>query len=145
VEECAATVRAEDAYTSLLRDASDRARPGGTGSLSVLGQRLRWELLPNRIWHCGRLFLVCPKCGRRSTRIYMPSPGAGLACRTCWGLSYRSRQNSYRRTGWSAILGSIGENETRLAREARRTAARGRQNARRAILDAFRRAGPSSA
>jgi len=144
-EECAGTVRAEDVYTGVLRDAPDSARPGGTGSVSVLDQRLRWELLPNRIWRCGRLFLICPKCGRRSTRVYMPVTGAPLACRSCWGLSYRSRQNSYLRTGWSAIFGTIGENEARLAGEARRIAAHGRLNARRAILDALRRAGSSSA
>ena len=52
----------------------------------------------------------------------MPVRGAGLACRACWGLSYRSRQNSYKRVGWTAILGTIGESETRHARERRKQA-----------------------
>lgn len=127
-------LKAEDAYTVILREEPSRAHPGATGAVTVFGQEVEWEIRDNRIWRFGRLFLRCPVCDRPATRVYLPLLGAGLACRLCWGLSYRSRRNSYRRTGWSAVLGTIGASETGFARSARRKAAQARQNARRAIL-----------
>lgn len=127
-------LKAEDAYTVILREEPSRAHPGATGAVTVFGQEVEWEIRDNRIWRFGRLFLRCPACDGLATRVYLPVSGASLACRDCWGLSYRSRRNSYRRTGWAAVLGTIGASETGFARNARRKAALERRGARRAIL-----------
>lgn len=123
-------------YTVILRDDPSRAFPSASGEVSLLDSRVRWEVRKNAIWRFGRVFLRCSQCSRRVTRLYLPTRGSWLACRTCWGLSYASRQNSYRRTGWSAVLGTIGECQTALAREQRREASRGRQCSRREALAA---------
>jgi hypothetical protein len=98
VSECSAILRAEDVYTGLLRDNRARAKPGAYGSLdwSPPGrsepQSIAWELRSNAVWRFGRLFLTCPWCGRRATRLYVPREDALPACRRCWGLTYESRQ-----------------------------------------------------
>jgi hypothetical protein len=54
------------------------------------------------VWRHGRLFLRCPWCGARCTRLYLPDPrSAGPACRRCLGLTYASRATrTYRDTLW---------------------------------------------
>ncbi|MFH1682146.1 MAG: hypothetical protein ABIH26_16080 [Candidatus Eisenbacteria bacterium] len=37
-------------------------------------------------------WVVCPRCGRRRAALYLPPSGGRFACRSCWGLTYRSRQ-----------------------------------------------------
>jgi hypothetical protein len=82
--------------------------------------RAGWQIRANGIWRFGRVFFECPECDRLATRLYLPANHLWLACRRCWGLTYDSRQNSYKRTGWAALLGPIGESETYHARERRR-------------------------
>jgi len=50
-----------------------------------------WEVHRNAVWRRGRVFLVCPSCSRRCTRLYVPVENRALACRSCWGLTYESR------------------------------------------------------
>jgi hypothetical protein len=103
VEQCFATLRAEDLYTRLIRDNRAKARPGAQGSLewSLPGRSLScdWELRHNFVWRFGRLFLKCPRCDRRATRMYVPAADAGAACRRCWGLTYESQQRRTYRAG----------------------------------------------
>lgn len=95
VEECWATVAAEVVYTYLLKDDASKLRPGaqGTATFELEGREFRssWEVRQNAVWRRGRVFLRCPRCSHRSTRLYVPTADAWLACRTCWGLTYQSR------------------------------------------------------
>jgi hypothetical protein len=132
--ECAAILRAETAY-DLAYDSADAA-PGRKAVVrwSVFGRDcdIRAELVPNAIWRCGRLFLRCPHCGARATRLYMPRQSSEPRCRMCWGLSYASRSWSYKPTGiFGAILGPVAYATTMTRRDERRLAARARQKARR--------------
>jgi hypothetical protein len=112
VTECWAVLKAEDVYTSLLRDDPNQARPGARGSVEwrLPGRSLSvaWELRENAVWRFGRLFLECPKCSRRATRIYVPSDNAWPACRRCWGLTYESRQQWNYNTGSSLLSLNFG-------------------------------------
>jgi hypothetical protein len=95
VGECSYVLKAEDCYTALLRDDIDRVKPSARGevTLTVSGHQLAagWEIRPNHVWRNGRLFLICPRCLHRCTRLYLPLPTSWLACRKCWGLTYASR------------------------------------------------------
>jgi hypothetical protein len=137
VGECVAVLTAEDSYTELLRLGPEKLRPGGRGTahftFAGCTHVVQWEIRRNAVWRFGRVFLACPRCGRPATRVYLPTPTLGLACRRCWGLSYASRQNSYRRSGWSAFLGPIGEWETFHARRRRRVATAQRLAERRSV------------
>jgi len=88
-------VRAEDVYTALLRDDVTKMRPGARGSVTfTLEKRVvtsDWEIRQNAVWRRGRVFLECPKCRRRCTRLYLPLTDSWRACRRCWGLTYNSR------------------------------------------------------
>ena len=133
VEDCHFTLAAEALYTQLISEVPELS-PGLGGLVAVSGWQLQWEVRANAVWRFGRVFLRCPVCSQRATRLYMPTPGARFACRRCWGLSYASRQNSYKLTGWSAVLGTMGASQSHLARESRKIASAERQEARRAIL-----------
>lgn len=82
-------------YTALLRDDVERVKPGARGEANVTVQKRKltasWEIRPNKVWRNGRVFLICPRCERRCTRLYLPVVTSWLACRTCWGLTYASR------------------------------------------------------
>lgn len=131
VDECAYILKAEDVYTSLLASEATAGASREAGNVIAVGQLVAWELRPNRIWRLGRVFLRCPRCSGPRTRLYAPQSGAPLACRRCWGLSYSSRQNSYRRTGWSLLFGTMGAAQTQHARDERRAATLARQEVRR--------------
>ena len=111
VTECWAVLRAEDVYTSLLRGPEPVAA-GEHGEVAwTLGERsftVAFEIRANRVWRHGRVFLRCPQCSRRATRLYVPTATAWAACRRCWGLTYQSRtQNNYKDGGGGmfAIVG----------------------------------------
>lgn len=93
--ECYAVFKAEDCYTALLADEAARLGPGsqGSGTVTAGGRQhtARWEVRSNAVWRRGRVFLVCPQCLARSTRLYLPLETSWLACRLCWGLTYSSR------------------------------------------------------
>jgi hypothetical protein len=142
IGQCVAVVTAEDTYTELLRVDPSRVRPGAYGTVHVTvarrTHRVEWEIRTNPIWRFGRVFFTCPKCRHRATRVYLPAEHLSLACRQCWGLTYESRQNSYKRTGWAAILGPLGASETEHAHDRRRRTAAVRCAERRAILASAR-------
>jgi hypothetical protein len=105
VTECWAIIRAEDCYTALLHSCRKDATPGLRASLNwVIGGRglsADCEVRPNKIWRIGRLFLICPRCHKRCTRLYLPLEASWLACRRCWGLTYNSRTlSNYKDTLW---------------------------------------------
>ena len=56
--------------------------------------RLTTSPLP---WGGYRLWFICPavSCGRRVSVLYRPPTGEYFACRHCYRLSYRSRQEGY--------------------------------------------------
>lgn len=95
VEECWYRIRAEDLYDALIANDASKAVPGalGTAMWTVAERSLTasWELRANSVWRHGRLFLKCPRCSGRCTRLYVPLKTSPLACRRCWGLSYVSR------------------------------------------------------
>jgi hypothetical protein len=148
VGECWASVRAEDLYSGILRDDPARVAPGARGSavLSIKGREfgLTFEVRQNAVWRAGRVFLVCPRCSRRCTRLYVPTETAWLACRRCWGLTYLSRtQHNYKDSQWgrgqfARVFGitqrawSYGLTDE--ARQTRREASRRRWAARRRYL-----------
>lgn len=52
-----------------------------------------------------RRYFTCPPCGCRATVLYWPfNDGAGLACRTCHGLAYRSSKTRSSWPGWMQRL-----------------------------------------
>jgi len=132
-------------YTVLLREDRDGLRPGRAGQLSwkLDGRQpieVGVEVRENAVWPLGRVFLTCPGCGRRATRIYVPTEQARAACRRCWGLTYESRQErTYRlgRSWWGRLLGvgSYAMSRAQAARRGRAKAATQRESARRRILD----------
>src|SRR5262245_2024095 len=74
--ECWRTITAEHVYTALLKDDACEVRPGaaGTATFNVEGHEHTacWEVRRNAVWRNGRVFLKCPRCGRRCTRLYLP-------------------------------------------------------------------------
>jgi hypothetical protein len=103
--ECYSVLRAEDLYTALLKSDPVNVRAGaaGTATYSIEDRKhtASWELRTNRVWRGGRLFLRCPRCHRRCTRLYVPLVTSSLACRVCWGLSYASRAlRNYKDSLW---------------------------------------------
>jgi hypothetical protein len=137
IDECWAILTAENVYTRLLGD-PEPMRVGSRGEATFLlaGVRsvvVQFEVRANAVWRYGRVFLRCPRCSGRVTRIYLPRSDAGHACRRCWGLTYRSRMADYKRRGLSAYLGTWGEAATSLARERRREASAKRWAERRAL------------
>jgi hypothetical protein len=138
VTQCWAILAAERLYTELLRGDLSRMKPGGRGRVtwSPPGQSvtLDWQLRANAVWRFGRVFLTCPQCSRRSTRIYVPLENSWPACRRCWGLTYESRQHSnYRGDGWFSPR-SLAESQTFHARQRRAESAANRYEERRKIL-----------
>ncbi len=128
VTQCWAVMTAEAIYTALMRDDLAKMRPGARGSaLWSPGGRsdeIQWELRANAVWRFGRLFLICPRCHRRATRIYVPIETSWPACRRCWGLTYESRQrenykDSGRFSGLGLTLRSLAESQTYSRRERR--------------------------
>jgi hypothetical protein len=93
--ECYSVLKAEDWYSALLADDATRLGPGsqGSGTVTVGGRQhtAGWEVRSNAVWRRGRVFLVCPHCLVRCTRLYLPLVTSWLSCRRCWGLTYSSR------------------------------------------------------
>jgi hypothetical protein len=103
------------------------------------------EVRPNAVWRRGRLFLRCPACQRRATRLYVPREDLPPRCRRCWGLSYQSQSWSYKPTGpLGALLGSTAALTTAYRRRVRRVAAKARYAARRPFLQGARWNGKAS-
>lgn len=145
VTQCAFMMTAEAVYDQALRE----------GKVLVPGDRLRlswspldggrtWEtvaeLRPNAVWRHGRLFLHCPHCGDRATRLYVPMGGLEPRCRSCWGLTYESRQRGNYKDiaprGLPAILGTqrdLTQWQTEGRRERRREASAKRWAERKAL------------
>ncbi len=128
--ECRSVVTSETLYDRLLRDGK-APRPGLSGRVvigpPVTAYTLTWDSVPNRIWAFGRIFLTCPGCDRRATRLYIPLAGCRPECRSCWGLSYTSRTRvNYKRSGssfWRAV-GISSSDWARLNTEERRREAK---------------------
>jgi len=144
VTECWAVLRAEDVYTTLLRGSEPVAAGGHGDVIWTPGGRsftVDFEIRANRVWRHGRMFLQCPRCSRRATRLYVPTVTAWAACRRCWGLTYQSRtQNNYK-DGGGGVFGLVGMGhrfmariQTAHARERRREASLERWAERRDIL-----------
>ena len=140
--ECAALATAEAAYDLLLREPRVKMHIGaGGGLLWRVGARtltIQWELRPNRVWRIGRLFLRCPACSLRATRLYLARDDApSAACRSCLELSYESRCWNYKNVGLLRALGLSSRDfalrETSLKRESARAAARARAMRRREL------------
>lgn len=52
-----------------------------------------------------RPFFLCPRCGRRVAKLYMPPAGGRFLCRTCHGLTYQSCQDSHK---WDSLFKRAG-------------------------------------
>ena len=80
-------LRAEDVYTALLHSDATKVGSGVRGTVTYkLEERdvtADWEIRQNAVWRRGRLFLECPRCQRRCTRLYLPLADSWLACRRC--------------------------------------------------------------
>jgi hypothetical protein len=151
VTQCWAVLKAEDVYTSLLRDDASKVSPGRRGTLEwtlrdssgCTSIAIGFELRANAVWRFGRVFLRCPKCNRLATRVYVPTSNCGAACRRCWGLTYESRQErTYRlgRSRWGVFFSPLMYARCRAddARQARAEAAARRYAERREILRRLR-------
>jgi len=64
------------------------------------GQTVNLEQTPA---HFGgsRVWFLCPGCGRRSGRLYLPPRAASFLCRLCHDLTYESAQTSG--TFWDVV------------------------------------------
>jgi hypothetical protein len=106
VTECRAILRAEEVYTALLEHNAAGVRAGarGTATYQLEGRgdvTASWEIRQNAVWRRGRVFLSCPRCCQRCTRLYLPLAHSWLACRRCWGLTYASRTlQNYKDSLW---------------------------------------------
>lgn len=105
VTECVAVLQAEDVYTALLTENAAAVGPGAAGTATYIlggaGRTVWWEVRHNAVWRRGRVFLRCPDCARRATRLYQPVADCGLACRRCWGLTYPSQTlHNYKGSLW---------------------------------------------
>ncbi len=114
VEQCVAILTAEQVYDRLLRDGEPLSPGwiGGVGWTPNATKDRQWEIeaevRPNAVWRAGRLFLRCPRCSRRATRVYIPAVTADPRCRRCWGLNYSSQSWSYKPTGvFGRLLGPL--------------------------------------
>ena len=127
-EHCAGTLRAEMIYDGFCRGRTTTG-PGSVLTFEWPGcpetSSISAEVRANRVWRHGRLFLFCPRCRARVTRLYRPKRESDPRCRSCWGLSYLSRSWSYH--GLSALTAHVTTSERR---EERRRAARARYVAR---------------
>jgi hypothetical protein len=138
VEQCWATLASELVYDRLLGDGAPIA-PGWRGVLTwtpgpPTGRTwgVTAEVRPNAVWRSGRVFLRCPRCQERVTRVYLPTVHADPRCRRCWGLSYESRSWSYKPTGLlGPLLGPVAYATTGVRREERLAVSRARYAARR--------------
>lgn len=138
VEDCA-TLRAEDVYTDLLRGDPESVRPGlcGLAKWTVFGRTFStdWHVRPNAVWRSGRVFLTCPRCDGRVTRVYVPCASAWAACRRCWGLTYGSRSLAhYGLSRWFAF--SVAASQTLFRQERRAEASAVRYAERRRLREA---------
>lgn len=141
--ECRSILRAESVYTELLREgsaATDADAPKALDwKIDGNSHRISFEWRANAVWQFGRVFLVCGRCERRATRLYVPAAGAMPACRRCWGLTYESREHAnYKDAGRFSALGLTHRNMAACAtwhqQESRAEAAVVRQAERRLIL-----------
>ena len=54
------------------------------------------------------VFLRCPQCRSRCTRLYLPLETSWPACRNCWGLTYQSRTlYNYKNSLWGRWLARL--------------------------------------
>jgi hypothetical protein len=147
VTESASALTAERVYEQLIREGRTTAPVGFGGRISwTIPSGPMWEIAfertRNQVWALGRLFLLCPRCQRRATRLYVPSVVARPECRRCWGLTYSTRTKmNYKRkpAGWlSVVLGiSMSEwarMETAERRRKKQAEARARYRERRAFF-----------
>jgi hypothetical protein len=93
----------ERCYAQLL--AAGRAiNPGDVlGCQTNLGF-VRIEFRPNAVWRHGRAFYLCPVCGRRCGRMYVPKQGLTAKCRKCWGLAYPKQLDNYNKGFLAALV-----------------------------------------
>jgi len=95
------STKASVVYTELL-EAGAALAPGWSSDMHAIADGSTFcfyaELRRNAVWRRGRVFLRCPSCRSRRTRLYVPTSDVWLLCRCCWGLSYSSRRNNYRDT-----------------------------------------------
>lgn len=137
VTECVSVIRAEAIYAALVRDGKPGVRAGAQGSalftLDGEGHTLLWEVRDNAVWRHGRVFLNCPSCRRRCSRLYVPLRTSAPACRACWGLTYASKTlQNYKdsplgRGALARMLGTTQREWAYTATEERRAARRQRQ------------------
>jgi hypothetical protein len=107
VDECWSILTAERVYTTLLSD-PEAIRVGRRGALLYTVEdrtvTVHFEVRANAVWRFGRVFLICPMCAARATRVYLPTSASPAGCRRCWGLTYLSRQRRNYKDGeprWS--------------------------------------------
>lgn len=140
VEQCAATLTAEGVYGHLVCDRVP-FRPWSRLTISWLppscgaAWRIDVDVRPNAVWRRGRMFLGCPRCRRRVTRLYIPVAACEPRCRRCYGLNYESQSWSYKACGALGLLfGPVAYVTTDARREQRKRASRARYAARRRFL-----------
>src|SRR5262245_50053197 len=116
VEQCA-TLAAEFVYDKLILEGQSFG-PGWRATLSWVPQSNAgpdWdvlvEVLPNAVWRRGRLFLRCPHCERRTTRVYVPIEGLRVSSRVAGsvgGLVTPAKSWCYKPIGlFGKLLGPI--------------------------------------
>jgi hypothetical protein len=133
VSECFSVLRAEELYTALLKDNAQAVAPGARGKATYTpGARevtASWEIRQNRVWRRGRVFLKCPRCAGRCTRLYLPVRDSWLACRRCWGLTYGSRTlRNYKDSLWGGRFAwMFGTTQREMAFDQANTARQERQ------------------
>lgn len=96
VEKCAVRFK-----VGAIAGCGDRA----TTTLSHSGVTQSVELLAHQMPNGGRRYhFVCPYCGRAVRGLFMPRPGAQIACRHCHKLAYKSAQEAHKMDRILAVL-----------------------------------------
>jgi hypothetical protein len=109
--------RLADQFTSI--DADDLLKPVPNPSEIAV----KWEdgitttfrisvTFTETAFHGRRAFFMCPRCQRRSRKLYVNGFYKILACRRCLGLRYRSQERLSKRL--RSFLYAMGENPDRL-------------------------------
>ena len=55
---------------------------------------------------CIRYYFLCPNCGRRYSKLYLPPGATRFACRKCYDLTYTSCQESHKFDGLFRDIGN---------------------------------------
>jgi hypothetical protein len=114
VTESASALTAERVYEQLIREGRTTAPVGFGGRISwTIPSGPMWEIAfertRNQVWALGRLFLLCPRCQRRATRLYVPSVVARPECRRLGTDLLDSNEDELQAQAGGVVIRRVGD------------------------------------